>query len=92
MENEKGKFVHREGGTPKEKVSAKRTLAMKDAIKALLPKDGSGLTRKEIWERLPEELRKNEVRFKEILSEGEESEWKKNGDRKNGLLRREVGS
>jgi len=37
------------------------------------------MTRKERWESLPEGLRVNEHRFREVLDDGEGTEWEKEG-------------
>ena len=37
------------------------------------------LTREEIWERLPEAVRVNEVRFKSVMEAGVPKDWLKEG-------------
>jgi hypothetical protein len=49
------------------------------AILAALPKDGTPLTRKEIWDRLPHELRRGEGRFITVLEEGSGTLWFRTG-------------
>lgn len=50
---------------------------IRQAILALLPDQAPGLTRKEIWDRLPVEVKTNEVRFRSILEAGVGKRWKK---------------
>jgi hypothetical protein len=54
--------------------------ALRRAILKALPKDGSALTRKEIWDRLPAELRRGEVNFKSVLLAGAGKLWFRTGN------------
>ena len=50
------------------------------AIRGLLHANWEqALTRKEIWERLPEAVRLNEVRFKSVMEAGVPRDWLKEG-------------
>jgi hypothetical protein len=53
---------------------------LRNAILAVLPHDGDGMTREEIWEALPPEVRKNEVRFKSVIAAETGKLWRKEGD------------
>ena len=51
---------------------------LRNAILAVLPAgDPDGITREEIWERLPDGVRKNEVRFKSVLKAENGKLWVK---------------
>jgi hypothetical protein len=53
---------------------------LRNAILAVLPaNDPDGMTREEIWEALPAEVRKNEVRFKRTLEADCGKLWRKEG-------------
>jgi hypothetical protein len=73
---EEGKFVHcPEGGLTAGQV---RSEGLKEAILSLLKAAGdSGLTRKQLWERLPDELRRNESKFKVQVESGVGSMWRR---------------
>ncbi len=76
-----GRFEHRpEGGLTAGQV---RSEGLKDAIRRLLEQAGpTGLTRKEIWDGLPVELRKNEPKFRSEIAAGVDVVWQKQ-DRNN---------
>jgi restriction endonuclease S subunit len=61
----------------REKKSEERESELRTAIRAILTKGESPLTRKDIWEALPEELRVNEPRFREVLEGGVGDVWGK---------------
>ena len=46
------------------------------AIRDILQREGKGMTRKEIWDALPDELRRNEKVFRDAV-EGDGSGWRK---------------
>jgi AAA domain len=48
---------------------------LREAIRDVLPADPPGLTRKQIWEALPEEFHVNEHRFRSVLQEGVGDWW-----------------
>ena len=52
---------------------------LREAILGVLPADGDGMTREEIWERLPPAVRKNEVRFKSVMEAECGKLWRKEG-------------
>jgi hypothetical protein len=53
---------------------------LRNAILAVLPPDDpDGMTRDEIWERLPDGVRKNQVRFKRVLDAECGKLWRKEG-------------
>ena len=60
-------------------------LALREAIVDLLPSEAPGLTRDEIWNALPEELRVNDVRFRSVLECEADRLWRK-GKRPGGAV------
>ncbi len=55
------------------------------AIRRLLPANREqALTREEIWERLPEAVRVNRVRFYSVLEAGNRTDWLKEGGDEKG--------
>ena len=56
-----------------------RRAELKEAIRAVLPVDGEGMTREHVWNALPVQLRRNEVRFKQLLVEEAGVSWRKEG-------------
>ena len=69
---EEGRFVSCEPG------AAPGTDPLKEAIRSLLRAAGpAGLTRKQLWERLPEEGRRNEPKFREVVEAGVGEGWQK---------------
>ncbi len=50
----------------------------------MLPADGDGMTREQIWEALPDGVRKNEVRFKSVMAAETGKLWRKAGDGSRG--------
>jgi hypothetical protein len=61
----------------REKKSEDREAELRAAIVGILTNGKSPMTRKEIWEALPEELRVNEPRFREVLEGGVGDVWGK---------------
>jgi hypothetical protein len=61
----------------REKKSEERRDELRAAIRKLLGEADGGMTRKELWDGLPEVLRVNEPRFWQVLEEGEEIDWRK---------------
>ena len=53
---------------------------LRNAILAVLPTDGDGMTREEIWEQLPAEVRVNHMRFKSVLEAENGKLWVKSGN------------
>ena len=53
-------------------------------IQDVLPEQPPGLTRKEIWERLPDEWRKYQVRFQSVMAAGVGTRWLKMGSQGKG--------
>ena len=74
LAEETNRFEHRPeggGGSP----TATR---LHDAILALLKEAGeAGLTRKQLWDKLPEAVKRNEVKFRQTMEGGVEIDWKK---------------
>jgi hypothetical protein len=54
---------------------------LRNAILAVLPPDDpDGMTREDIWERLPDGVRKNHMRFKSVLEAENGKLWVKSGN------------
>ena len=58
-----------------------RRTKLRECLLTILPEGDErvALTREEIWDLVPEEIRKNEVRFKTVLEEGCGELWEKRG-------------
>ncbi len=74
LAEETNRFEHRpEGGGPSPTASR-----LHDAILALLKEAGeAGLTRKQLWDKLPEAVKRNEARFKVEIESGVGQGWRK---------------
>lgn len=51
---------------------------MVELRRAILAEAGDdGLTRKQVWDALPDDLRRNETRVNAVIEDGVEAEWRK---------------
>ena len=73
-----GSFDGRDGTETEsatEKRREERLDELREAILAILPLEGDGLTREDIWARLPDEVRKNESNYNRMIQEGTGRSW-----------------
>ena len=84
LAEETNRFEHRpEGGANSASRAASAAGLLHEAILALLKEAGeAGLTRKQLWDKLPEAVKKNEPRFKVEIESGVGQSWRKE-DRSN---------
>ena len=79
LAEETNRFEHRpEGGANSASRAASAAGLLHEAILALLKEAGeAGLTRKQLWDKLPEAVKRNEVKFRQTMEGGVEANWKK---------------
>ena len=79
LAEETNRFEHRpEGGATSASRAASAAGLLHEAILKLLKEAGeTGLTRKQLWDQLPEAVKRNEPRFKVEIESGVGQSWRK---------------
>ncbi len=75
----------------REKKADDRRDELRAAVTTILAEKKLPMTRKELWDALPDGLRVNEVLFKELLLEGVGSEWEREGSQGGGFKYWSIG-